>query len=82
VPTQARTPAEHYREAVRLVGVAQSPGVDPGIQQTAALVAIASALLAAVPRRARRVERPGRHAHGGSPEQQWLYGDHDEGGKR
>jgi hypothetical protein len=67
VPTTPLTPSDYYVEATRLLSVAQSPGVDPGIQQTAALAAIASALLCSAPRRARRAERPARHAGNGLP---------------
>ncbi|HEY3090747.1 MAG TPA: hypothetical protein VGJ59_22075 [Jatrophihabitantaceae bacterium] len=76
--TQPRTPQYHYTEAIRLLAVAQSPGVDPGIQQTAALVAIASALLCLAPRRARKQPEPPAARHGRSTSS-WLYGDHEGG---
>jgi hypothetical protein len=80
VPTTPRTPSDYYREATRLLAVAQSPGVDPGIQQTAALAAIASALLCTAPRRARRAPHEPGH-HGRSVHDEWLYGGDDQEGK-
>jgi hypothetical protein len=80
MPTEPRTPAEHYREADRLAQVAESTGTDPGA--AAELAGIIHALLASAARRARR----GAHAHprpgGGSPQQRWLYGDDSDGGDR
>ncbi|HEY3717452.1 MAG TPA: hypothetical protein VGL39_23250 [Jatrophihabitantaceae bacterium] len=82
---QAQTPQHHYQEAERLARVAESVGTDPSIQQTAALAAVAHAVLALAPRRARRGKRvperpgPGRHA-GGSLEQRWLFGGDDQDG--
>jgi len=68
VPTQPRSPSEHYQVAERLLGaVEETPANAP-------LLAICHALLCAAPRRARkRPEQPGRH--GSSPQQRWLYGE-------
>jgi hypothetical protein len=75
--TEPRSAAEHYLEATRLLAAAESSVTD-GIQQTAALIAIGHALLAAAPRRARKApHEPARH--GGSPQQRWLYGDDERG---
>jgi hypothetical protein len=68
-----RTPQHHYAEAERLAEVAVSPGIEPGIQQTAALTAISHALLAAAPRRARRA--PARHAGGNGLPSHLTWGD-------
>jgi hypothetical protein len=78
VSTQPRSPAEHYQDCVRLLAVAESTGTDDNVQTVAALAAIGHALLAAAPRRARRVPQPpGRHTHGISPQARWMYGDDD-----
>jgi hypothetical protein len=67
MPTEPRTPADHYREAERLIAAtAETPTSAP-------LLAVAHALLCAAPRRARRRPQPAA-GHGGSPQQRWLYG--------
>jgi hypothetical protein len=78
VATQPRSPSEHYIEATRLLAAAESPTVDQGLRDLSARLALAHAVLTLSPRRARRVERPARHANG-SPEQRWLFG-RDDGG--
>jgi hypothetical protein len=73
MPTQPRSPAEHYAESERLIrAVEETPGNAP-------LLAIAHVLLAAAPRGARRSERAPHHPNqGGSPQQRWLYGRDDQ----
>jgi len=66
MPTQPHTPSDHYRDAERLLAAAES-SVTEQLQNTSALLALAHAVLTLSPRRARRVERPGRHANGGLP---------------
>jgi hypothetical protein len=57
MPTKPRSPAEHYREADRLLrATAETPGNAPAL-------ALVHALLTLAPRRARRVEQA-RHAPG------------------
>jgi len=69
VPTQPRSPAEHYQAADRLVAAA------PEEPDAALLAAVAHALLAAAPRRARkRPAPPARHTASSN----WMF---DEGGK-
>jgi hypothetical protein len=53
MPTQPRSSAEHYQAAERLVAAAES-SVTEQIQTTTALLALAHAVLAQAPRRARR----------------------------
>jgi hypothetical protein len=80
MPTQARTPADHYGDSERLLAVAESTGTDPEVQAVAALTAIGHALLAAAPRAARRRDRTERHHQrpaGGSPRQRCLDGQDD-----
>jgi hypothetical protein len=76
--TVPRTPADHYREAERLLAAAESSRTAE-IQSTDALIAIGHAVLATVPpRRARR--RPATQptsATGGGPRQRWLNGQDD-----
>jgi hypothetical protein len=69
VPTQPRSPSEHYQHAERLLGaVEETP-------ESAPLLALVHALLCAAPRRARKAPPPpGRHT-GGSPQSRWLFGD-------
>jgi len=77
MPTQPRSPSEHYQEASRLLATAESPTVDPGLRDLSARLALAHAVLTLAPRRARRVERPARHAGNGLPPHlQW--GDSEE----
>jgi hypothetical protein len=82
----ARTPAEHYREAQRLLGAAESSRTAE-IQSTDALIALGHAVLATVPkRRSRRHSISGAPGTvnppaGGSPRERWLHG-HDEDGQR
>jgi hypothetical protein len=69
MPTQPRRPRHHYAEAERLIrATEETPG-------NAVLLAIAHALLAAAPRRARRREPEPAHRNGGSPQERWLRGD-------
>ena len=65
--TQPRSPQEHYAESERLLSVAEDAAIDPGIRDLAARMATAHAVLTLSPRRARRVERPARHAGNGLP---------------
>jgi hypothetical protein len=78
--TSPRTPAEHYREAERLLGAAESSRTAE-IQSTDALIALGHAVLALAPKRRSR-QRPEsdvpRRISGGSPRQRWERGD-DEG---
>jgi hypothetical protein len=71
-----RTPAEHYREAERLLGAAESSRTSE-IQSTDALIAIGHAVLATAPKRRSRQVRTMVRTSGGSPRQRWLHG-HDE----
>ena len=71
-----RTPADHYREAERLLGAAESSRTSE-IQSSDALIAIGHALLAAAPRRARRLATP-PGTTGGSPTERWLHGHDDD----
>jgi hypothetical protein len=76
-----RTPADHYREAERLLAAAESSRASE-IQSTDALIAIGHAVLATVPRRRSRQRREfGTRVpnSGGSPRQRWLHGDDQEG---
>jgi len=57
-----RSAAEHYAESERLLRVAEDAAIDPGIRDLAARMATAHAVLTLSPRKARRVERPARHA--------------------
>jgi hypothetical protein len=66
VSTQPRSPAEHYAEAERLAAAAES-SITEQIQNTTALIALVHAVLTLSPRKARRVERPARHASNGLP---------------
>jgi hypothetical protein len=82
----ARTPAEHYREAQRLLGAAESSRTAE-MQTTDALIAIGHAVLATVPKRRSRQRpksAPPVRTSGGSPRQRWLSGQDDdtEGGQR
>jgi hypothetical protein len=67
-------PHAHYADATRLLAVAESVGVDAGTQTVAALASIAHALLAAAPRRARRVQHEPPRRGGSTPRQQWVNG--------
>jgi len=49
VPTQPRSPAEHYTESERLLRVAEDAAIDPGIRDLAARMATAHALLTLSP---------------------------------
>jgi hypothetical protein len=69
-------PFEHYQQSLRLLAVAESAATDPTV---AALAGIGHALLAAVPRRARkRPADPGRHTSTGD---RWLFGDTQQEGR-
>jgi hypothetical protein len=63
------TQAQHYADSERLIrNVPETP-------ETAALLALAHAVMSTAPRRARRVPPPpGRHSNG-SPAERWLRGD-------
>ena len=65
MPTQPRTPREHYVESERLLAVAEDAAIDPGIRDLAARMATAHAVLTLSPRRARK--RPAQHAGNGLP---------------
>jgi len=79
VPTQPRSPSEHYTESERLLRVAEDAAIDPGIRDLAARMATAHALLTLSPRKARRAALP-RHAGNGLPPH--LSWGADEEGKR
>jgi hypothetical protein len=66
VPTQPRSPSEHYAESERLLRVAETSVVEE-IQTITALLALTHAILTLAPRKARRVERQPRHAGNGLP---------------
>jgi hypothetical protein len=73
--TQPRSPAQHYAESERLLGATDETPAN------AAILAVAHAVLALAPRRARRQQpEPGRHS-GDSLQERWLRGD-DLGGER
>ena len=76
VPTQPLSPAEHYAAAERLVAAAES-SITEEIQTASALIALTPAILTLSPRKARRVERPGRHASNGLPAH-LTWGDRSE----
>jgi len=77
----ARTPANHYQEAERLLCAAESSRTE-SIQVADALIAIGHAVLATVPKRqSRRREVSKLDTSGGSPRHRWLHGD-DEDGQR
>jgi hypothetical protein len=80
-----RTPADHYREAERLLGAAESSRTAE-IQSSDALIALGHAVLATVPKRRTRsrlsrLESPPAAGglSGGSPRQRWLHGDDQDG---
>jgi hypothetical protein len=79
--TVPRTPAEHYREAERILNALPRHGLDPAqLVVLEPLAALAHALLAAAPRAARRRERTERHHQrpaGGSPRDRWISGQDD-----
>ena len=81
----ARTPAEHYAEAARLLAAAESSRTTE-IQTTDALIAVGHAILATVPRRRSRLQRAERlpRETGGSPRARWERGENldGEGGQR
>jgi hypothetical protein len=82
----ARTPAEHYAEAARLLAAAESSRTAE-IQSVDALIALGHAVLATVPKRRsrqRELRIPGIQNSGGSPRQRWQLGlDEDtKGGDR
>jgi hypothetical protein len=79
----ARTPAEHYAEAARLLAAAESSRTTE-IQSTDALIALGHAVLATVPRRRsrqRKTETSAFRTSGGSPRARWERGE-DEDGQR
>jgi hypothetical protein len=75
----SRTPSDHYRDAVRLLAAAESPGVDTDIARIAALAAIGHVLLASAPRRARRDRTASVEHGGGGVLHRWITG-HDQDG--
>jgi hypothetical protein len=66
MPTQPRSPSEHYQAAERLLAAA------PETPESAVLAAIVHALLAAAPRRARK--RPDTGAGPVPPSRPWVFG--------
>jgi hypothetical protein len=72
-----RTPADHYRDAERLLAAAESSRTTE-IQASDALIALGHAVLATAPRRARRRPAIPPSTTGGSPRQRWLHGHDDE----
>jgi hypothetical protein len=88
MPTQARTPADHYAEALRLLDVGKSEvgTTDPTpalqrIRAEALAEATVHAVLALAPRSARRRRRDHDSPTMASPKHRWLYGT-DEDGER
>jgi hypothetical protein len=77
-----RTPAEHYRDAARLLAAAESSRTE-SIQSVDALIAIGHAIMATVPKRRTRQRNSvtPSHSAGGSPRARWERGD-TEGGDR
>jgi len=74
MPTQPRSPAEHYADAERLLAAAETSRTD-GIQQTDALIALGHAILTLSPRKARRPARLARHADGNGLPPHLSWGD-------
>jgi hypothetical protein len=74
VNDRTQSPAEHHREAVRLVAVAESSGTDSTVAMVAALASMAHSLIASAPRRARRPEHAPSPLTGG-PRARWARGD-------
>jgi hypothetical protein len=76
----ARTPAEHYAEAARLLAAAESSRTAE-IQSSDALIAIGHAIMATVPKRRARQRNSAMpsQSSGGSPRQRWLHGDDQDG---
>ena len=72
MPTEPRSPGEHYAESERLLRVAES-SIPEQMQTASALLALAQAVLTLSPRKARRVGRQARHAdnNGLPPHLQW-----------
>jgi hypothetical protein len=82
MPSSARPPSDHLLDAERLLGVAESPSVDPALRDLAAQLATAHALLCLAPRRVSRQALIGDDAPvlgAGSVTERWLRGDHDNG---
>ena len=77
MPTQPRSPAEHYTESERLLRVAEDAAIDPGIRDLAARMATVHAVLTLSPRRARRRDesRLPRHADGNGLPPHLTWGD-------
>ena len=73
-----RSPAEHYAESERLLGVAEDAAIDPGIRDLAARMATAHAVLTLSPRRARRGERQAPHAGNGNLPPSFRWGGDGE----
>ena len=67
-------PAEHYREAERLLRVAEDAAIYPGIRDLAARMATAHAVLTLSPRQARRAQRKTDHGRSLSPDERWTPG--------
>lgn len=79
MPTSPRTPAEHYAEAERILAALPRHGLDPAqLVVLEPLAAVAHAVLATAPRRARRAARHDQRTRGGSPAERWLHGDQDD----
>ena len=76
--TQPRSPAEHYTESERPLRVAEDAAIDPGIRDLAARMATAHAVLTLSPRRARRADRPARHADGTGLPPHLTWGDDEQ----
>jgi hypothetical protein len=85
MPTIARTPSDHYQEALRLLGVAGNAAgeSDPALQRlrdTAIAEAGVHATLALAGRRARKTaELAVTPDKSGSPRHRWLYGTDEDG---
>jgi len=77
--TSPQQPADDYRDARRLLAVAESVGTDPAGQTVAALAAIGHAIHAGAPRRARRDRTASVEHGGGSVLHRWITG-HDQDG--
>jgi len=79
VPTQPRSPSEHYIESERLLRVAEDAAIDPGIRDLAARMATAHAVLTLSPRRARRGLDISRPTGGGLPPHVSWGDEHEKG---
>lgn len=75
MPTQARTPQDHYQDAERLLAAAEETPA------SAVLLALTHAVLATVPRRSAPKRRNPQPRHSGSPANRWLFDDDTDGGQ-